>query len=44
MGAGQLAEKICMKKSNVHRLPFPVNKDMIYEALLEANARGEEID
>ncbi|GAI34656.1 unnamed protein product [marine sediment metagenome] len=40
----RLAEEICKKESNVHRLPFPVNKDMVHQALLEANARGEEIE
>ena len=40
----RLAEEICKKESNVYRLPFPVNKDMVHQALLEANARGEEIE
>jgi len=40
----RLAEEICKKESNVHRLPFPVNKDMVHQALSEANTRGEEIE
>lgn len=40
----RLAKKICMKESHIHRLPFPVDKDMVHQALLEANARGEEIE
>jgi glycerol dehydrogenase-like iron-containing ADH family enzyme len=40
----RLAEEICKKESNVHRLPFPVNKDMVHQALLEANTRGEGIE
>jgi len=40
----RLAEEICKKESNVHRLPFSVNKDMVHQALLEANIRGEGIE
>lgn len=40
----RLAEEICKKESNVHRLPFPVNKNMVHQALLEANTRGEGIE
>lgn len=40
----RLAKKICMKESHIYRLPFPVDKDMVHQALLEANARGEEIE
>jgi len=40
----RLAKKICKKESHIYRLPFPVDKDMVHQALLEANARGEEID
>lgn len=40
----RLAEEICKKESNVHRLPFPVNKEMVHQALLEANTQGEGIE
>ena len=40
----RLAEEICKKESNVHRLPFPVNKEMVHQALLEANTQGERIE
>lgn len=39
-----LAKEICKKESHIHRLPFPVNEDMVYEALLEANTRGKKIE
>jgi glycerol dehydrogenase len=34
--------KICKKGSSIHRLPFPVNEEMVYDALLETDKRGKE--
>ncbi len=33
---------ICKKDSSVHRLPFPVDEEMVYDALLETDRRGRE--
>jgi len=38
---GLLAKEICKEGSHIYRLPFPVNEEMVYEALLEANTRGK---
>ena len=34
------AEKACVAGSTIHNMPFPVTPDMVYEALLEADAAG----
>ena len=34
--------KICKKGSSIHRLPFPVSEEMVYDALLETNRQGGE--
>jgi glycerol dehydrogenase len=34
------AEKACVEGSTIHNMPFPVTSDMVYAALLEADAAG----
>lgn len=34
------AEKACVAGSTIHNMPFPVTPDMVYAALLEADAAG----
>ena len=34
------AEKACVEGSTIHNMPFPVTPDMVYAALLEADAAG----
>ena len=34
------AEKACVEGSTIHNMPFPVTPDMVYAALLEADAVG----
>lgn len=40
----RLSEEMCKKESNIHRLPFPVDRRMVYQALLEADTRGKEFE
>jgi len=40
----QLVKEICKQGSNIYRLPFPINEDMVYQALLKANDRGRKIE
>ena len=35
------AEKACVEGSTIHNMPFPVTADMVYAALLEADAAGK---
>jgi len=39
-----LAKEICKKESHIHRLPFSVNEEMVYEALSKASARGKKVE
>jgi len=40
----RLTEEMCKKESNIHRLPFSVDRRMVSEALLEADARGKKFE
>ena len=38
--AAMAAEKACVPGATIHHMPFPVTPDMVYNALLAADAMG----